>query len=167
MIPLVEFSFDSDDFDGRDLYDSRRDDRLEQARIDDMRFNDALEAFLRDAQRNREMEAMQEVVNNDSITIDSAMMKAINDPKMRMDSQGRLARASGRDTIRRSGQFSRQNLLPNLPTKKRKKSKMDSKMSRALKQANKRLRKKNGQLRKGKTMKDVMRLAHRIAKKLR
>lgn len=39
-------------------------------------------------------------------------------------------------------------------------------LSRALKEANARLRKKNGQLKKGKTQADVMRLAQRLKKKM-
>ena len=39
-------------------------------------------------------------------------------------------------------------------------------MSMALEEANARLRKKNGQLRKGKTQADIMRLAHRLRKKM-
>ena len=42
---------------------------------------------------------------------------------------------------------------------------MDKTMSRCLKEANAKYRKKNGQLKKGKTMSDVMRLAHRLCKK--
>jgi len=39
-------------------------------------------------------------------------------------------------------------------------------LSRALREANARLRKKNGQLKKGKTQADVMRLAQRLKKKM-
>jgi hypothetical protein len=39
-------------------------------------------------------------------------------------------------------------------------------LSKALKQANAKLRLKNGQLRKGKTQKDVMRLAQKLKKKM-
>lgn len=41
-----------------------------------------------------------------------------------------------------------------------------SKMSRALKEANRRLRTKSGRLRKGKTQADVMRLAQRLRRKM-
>ena len=50
--------------------------------------------------------------------------------------------------------------------KKRKRTKTDRNMSKALKLANERLRTKNGRLRKGKTQADVMRLAHRLRKKM-
>lgn len=48
----------------------------------------------------------------------------------------------------------------------RKKTKTDRNMSKALKMANSRLRTKKGALRKGKTQADVMRLAHRLRKKM-
>jgi len=76
----------------------------------------------------------------------------------------------GREVIRRSGQFSRQNLLPRFSVaskRTRKKTKTDKNMSKALAQANTELRTKNGKLRKGKTQADVMRRAHRIRKKMK
>lgn len=42
----------------------------------------------------------------------------------------------------------------------------DKKLSKAFKEANRRLRLKNGSLRKGKTQADVARLAHRLRKKM-
>lgn len=79
-------------------------------------------------------------------------------------------RLPGREVIRRSGQFDLQNLLPRFkePKKRtRKKTKTDKNMSKALAEANSRLRTKKGKLRKGKTQSDVMTLAHRLAKKMR
>ena len=76
---------------------------------------------------------------------------------------------TGREVIRRSRQFDLQNLLPRLVEtrpRKRRKTKTDKNMSKALAQANKELRKKNGQLRKGVTQADVMRRAHRIRRKM-
>jgi len=163
--PLAEFSFDPDDYDRRDDYDFRRDERREQDRIDDMRRNDALEAFLRDAERDREQEAIREVVNNDAIVLTPAQVKMINDPTMKMDRTGtvrKMRSSPGRDTIRASGQF----MNRGVPLKRtRKKTKMDKTMSKCLKIANKKFRKANGQLRKGKTMRDVMRHAHRLCRK--
>ena len=162
---MVEYSFDRDDFRPRD--DSQRERFREEAMQDSSRQEQAfLEAFERDARQQMELEAMQEVVNNPNITITPSMVAAINDPSIEMMANGTMNRRQSSDR----GQFSRDRILPRgaRPTKRtRKKTKMDTKMSRALKQANKQLRKKNGMLRKGKTMKDVMRLAHRIAKKLR
>jgi len=71
------------------------------------------------------------------------------------------------------GQFSRANsvfgqLMPDEPVKRtRKKTKNDKNMSKALEEANTRLRKKNGKLRKGKTQRDVMSLAQKLARKMR
>ncbi len=76
---------------------------------------------------------------------------------------------TGRDVIRRSGQFDLQNLLPReLPGKKRtrRKTKTDKNMSKALRLANEKFRKNNGQLRKGATQTKIMKYAHRLLKKM-
>jgi hypothetical protein len=65
------------------------------------------------------------------------------------------------------GEFGPEMVIP--LTKKprsRKQKANDKKKSRAWKQANDKLRNKNGQLKKGRTQKDVARLANRILKKL-
>lgn len=49
---------------------------------------------------------------------------------------------------------------------KKKAKKVNKKLSRAFKEANRRLRTKSGQLRRGITQSDVAKLAHKIAKKL-
>ena len=49
---------------------------------------------------------------------------------------------------------------------KKKARKANSKLSKAFKEANRRLRTKSGQLRRGITQSDVAKLAHKIAKKL-
>ena len=105
------------------------------------------------------------VVNDPQIVLTPAEKKAINNPKMIMTPDRRLVRAGS--GARSNVVAGRSPLYPTLtPTKRRrKKTKMDKTMSRCLKQANKQMRKKNGQLRKGKTMADVMRLAHRLCKK--
>ena len=61
------------------------------------------------------------------------------------------------------GQFDRSRIMPK---RTRKKTKTDKTMSKALRLANQKMRKANGQLRKGKTQADVMRLAHRLRKKM-
>lgn len=166
LIPLVEFSFDRDDFDGRDFYDSRRDERRERDRIDDMQREQAMQDYLRDAERDAAMRAMQEVVNNPQIKLDSTMVKAINDPKKVMMSNGTIVT---RNTSRGPSQFSRSNLLPNLPTstkRTRKKTKCDKNLSKALVLANKKFRKKNGKLRKGVTQSQIMKYAHKLCKRM-
>jgi hypothetical protein len=52
------------------------------------------------------------------------------------------------------------------PTPKKRKRRKNPKLKKALQEANRRLRTKNGKLRKGKTQADIMRLAHRLMKKM-
>lgn len=162
---MVEYSFDYDDY----VFDDRIDERREQDRLDEMRRESFEDDFRRDAERDRAEAALREVVNNTNIKIDKELQSAINDDRMVMDQRGRIrkldssALRNGRTRIRSSGQFSRANLLPRKRT--RKKTKTDRTMSKCLKMANKKFRKKNGQLRKGKTMRDVMRYAHRLCRK--
>lgn len=76
---------------------------------------------------------------------------------------------TGRDVIRGSRQFDRQNLLPRLanpPKRTRKKTKTDKNMSKALRQANERFRTKSGKLRKGATQAQIMKFAHKLLKKM-
>jgi len=76
---------------------------------------------------------------------------------------------TGRDVIRRSKQFSPQNLIPNFtdpPKRTRKKTKTDKNMSKALRQANERFRTKKGKLRKGATQAQIMKFAHKLLKKM-
>lgn len=53
------------------------------------------------------------------------------------------------------------------PGPKKRKGKKNPKLKKAVTEANKRLRTKSGKLRKGKTQADVMRLAHRLMKKMK
>lgn len=53
------------------------------------------------------------------------------------------------------------------PAPKKRKGKKNPKLKRAVTEANKRMRTKSGKLRKGKTQADVMRLAHRLMKKMK
>lgn len=76
---------------------------------------------------------------------------------------------SGRDVIRQSRQFDRQNLLPRFETKTkrtRRRTQTDKNMSKALRKANDKFRKKNGQLRKGATQAKIMRYAHKLLRKM-
>lgn len=52
------------------------------------------------------------------------------------------------------------------PQPKKRKGRKNPKLARAVREANKSLRTKAGKLRKGKTQADVMRLAHRLLKKM-
>lgn len=122
-------------------------------------------------------EAFEILVNDPNIKMGAEELNMINDPGVEIANtdKGRIpikfgSNSVGRQEIRRSGQFSRQNLLPRFPgnsKRARKKTKTDKNMSKALAEANSRLRTKNGKLRKGKTQSDVMKLAHRLRKKMK
>ena len=160
---MVDYSYDPDD-----RFDRFRDDRRDERRLEAMML-DALREIERDTRspdRPVRSDPVMEVINDPTITMTKAQKDAINNTRKVMNGNGRIVKApTGRQTIRSSGQF-RSTGIPLPPGKRtRKKTKMDKTMSKCLKMANKRMRKKNGQLRKGKTMADVMRLAHRLCKK--
>ena len=111
------------------------------------------------------------------ITDDQVMMAMVNDPGFKLSSDmvdlinddSRMLASTGNGMIEiqsELGQFDRSRILPGTKTRTRKKTKTDEKMSKALREANARYRLKNGKLRKGKTQADVMRLAHRLRKKM-
>lgn len=56
--------------------------------------------------------------------------------------------------------------VPVVQDKPKRRSKKNPKLKRALTEANRRMRLKSGKLRKGKTQADVMRLAHKLLKKM-
>ncbi len=180
MIPLVEYSFDRDDFDDRDprgLFD-----RDEMRRERDLRDEIARERALleRDRMDDEMRRAAEEAAKLEETKVEklstAAIVEAINNPLVTVTSDGkissrrprRIMRApSGRDIIRRSGQFTMQGF--DLPVKKpRKKNKKHCKnLSTCLRQANAEMRRKNGSLRKGKTQADVMRRAQRLLRKMK
>lgn len=112
-------------------------------------------------------EIMMAMVNDPSFKLSKDQVDLINnDDRMLVSDGSGMMEVNGRDVIRRSGQFRRDMILPQSNQKRgRKKTKTDKLMSAALEQANKELRKQNGQLRKGKTQADVMTRAHRIRRK--
>lgn len=171
--------FDPDDFFDQRRLDRQREQTLsDRQRMDRARADDDARRALEeqrmaqlDANRAR-LDAMLTLVNDDDITLSSEEVAVVNDKSLRMMPDGEVVsrRApSGRDIIRRSGQFSRANILPNLPTspkRRRKKTKTDKNMSKALRQANDRFRTKSGKLRKGATQAQIMKFAHRLLKKM-
>ena len=77
---------------------------------------------------------------------------------------------TGRDIIRQSGQFRRDLILPDIspkPKRTRKRTATDKMMSKALRQANEKYRKRNGQLRKGATQAQIMRYAHKLVRRMK
>ena len=176
-------SFDPDDF----FDDRRRDIERQRAREDRQRQMDDADRRFADSEARRALEeqrlatldqerarldAMMTLVNDDKVDLNAEQVKVINDPNMRMMPNGEIVariESNARDVIRRSGQFSRQNLLPSLPqtrVRRRKKTKTDKNMSAALREANKKFRKANGQLRKGKTQAQLMRYAHKLLRRM-
>ena len=104
---------------------------------------------------------MADIVNDDAITIDNEMVKVINDPKTKVV-DGTIM-PSGRDVIRRSRQFSRANILPNLPTRSRavRKRRKPSKYQKELGKQLKMLKKKHPRTK----VINLMKRAHRATKK--
>jgi|LUMV01.1.fsa_nt_gb hypothetical protein len=111
------------------------------------------------------------------ITNDQVMMAMVNDPGFKLSSDmvqlinddRRMLADTGNGMIEIEagpGQFDRSRIVPGAKRRARKKTKTDKNMSKALREANARLRTKNGKLRKGKTQGDVMRLAHRLRRKM-
>lgn len=175
MIPLADYSFDRDDFydrDPRGLFD-RDEARRERDLMDEIRREREL------ARRDREDDmrrAADEAARLEETKVEELQTKdlveAINNPLLNVTPEGRISSRrvmrspSGRDVIRRSGQFTRQGF--DLPRKKpRKKNKKHCKnLSECLRQANAELRTKKGSLRKGKTQADIMRRAQRLLRKM-
>ena len=113
---------------------------------------------------------------------EASVKKIINDPDIKMNGSNTIetengemrirmmVEPTGRDVIRRSGQFRRDLILPDIspkPKRTRKRTGTDKMMSKALRQANDKFRKANGQLRKGATQAQIMRYAHKLLKKMR
>ena len=177
---MVEYSFDRDDFferDPRGLFD-RDEMRREMDLIDEIRRE--REDLERDRMMDERDRAMREAAKLEQTKVEDlstqAIVEAINNPLVSVAPDGKISsrrprrtmRApSGRDVIRRSGQFAMQGF--DIPMKKpRKKNRKHCKnLSQCLRQANAELRTKKGSLRKGKTQADIMRRAQRLLRKMK
>lgn len=109
--------------------------------------------------------AMEQIVNDDSVVLTPEMVEIINDPELRMTRNGEITRRTGRDVIRRSGQFARSAILPDLPnsqTRKRKKTRKRSKYQQELGRQLKMLKKKHPRTK----VTALMKRAHRATKKI-
>ena len=125
--------------------------------------DDPVQQMINDPQMKMTKELM-DVINDDSIVL-------VDDQLMRREDLP--SQPSGRDVIRRSGQFSRANLvgrltqtLPEPRKRTRKKTKTDKNMSKALRMSNERFRTKSGKLRKGATQGQIMKYAHKLLKRM-
>ena len=107
--------------------------------------------FERERERPRREEerdlpdSLVEVMNDDSIVLTQEMVDAINDPMVRITRKGELTRRTGRDVIRRSGQFARSAILPRLPDKEtnKKRKRKPSKYGKTLGKQIEKLKKKH------------------------
>lgn len=112
--------------------------------------------------------ALEIITNNDSVVLDSGIVEMINDPEIRMTRNGEMARRTGRGVIRRSGQFARQSLIPNLPVPRTRRKAKNTPYRRAYKAAFKRLKPSNmtksGKWKKG-GFKRVVQASHKAARK--
>jgi uncharacterized coiled-coil DUF342 family protein len=161
---------DFDRFDDRDRFEldmrnreneERRRREFEQRERDEM---DRIQASMPlTSEAEKELVKVIEKVTPEEIRM------IVNEPTLMISPKGRITRRpmSGGDVIRRSGQFSRANILPSLRKPRKKNKKHCSNLSKCLRQANSELRTKRGSLRKGKTQADVMRRAQRLLKKMK
>jgi hypothetical protein len=165
----LEFSADDRDFD-QDRSDER--DRMIDLQRDfdqerrDLEREDALQR--REDERRMSKEAEQRLLDALVPLTVQDIRDLVNDGNMKVTPSGTISsrsRSPGRDTIRRSGQFSRANLLPPLKKPRKKNKKHCKNLSMCLRQANAELRTKSGKLRKGKTQADIMRRAQKLLRK--
>lgn len=105
---------------------------------------------------------LADIVNDPSVTVTAAEVKAINDPEMMMLQSGQIVRMDPRGSIVSGTRV----LYPPLKTKRtRKKTKTDRTMSSCLKMANARGKLKNGSFRKGWDQSRIMTYAHKLCRK--
>jgi len=105
---------------------------------------------------------MAAIVNDDDITIDSEMVEVINDKDTKVV-DGQIARVmpTGRDIIRRSGQFRRDLILPRTGNDHSKKRRKPSKYQKELGKQLKMLKKKHPRTK----VINLMKRAHRATRK--
>jgi len=176
-MPTGQAGYDPDDY--RDRRDDRRDRQREQDLSDRQRQReqqrmDEMRRDQEESQRER-LDAFRRVVNDSEISIDNGMRKIINDPNMLMMENGDIVKRDKRGFG--SGRFQEQfaqmrgELWEKRPRFKSKRSKgriaLDKLQSEAFRKANERYRKKDGSLRKGRTQKDIAKLAQFLLKQYR
>jgi len=181
---MVDYSFDRDDFfdrDPRGLFDRpdiRQDMRDREQEIRDLRAADELQrrADRRMTPEERRLAGFQDPNDDDMSRLKRSleqmpieeMVELINNPQVMVTSRGISSRRpSGRDVIRRSGQFTMQGFDLNVKKPRKKNKKHCKNLSQCLRQANAELRTKKGALRKGKTQADIMRRAQRLLRKMK
>lgn len=113
-------------------------------------------------------EALEMIINDDNITLSPELVEVINDSEMRMTRNGeitrKIPRRTGRDVIRRSGQFSLSNILPDLPSEKTTQRKKKRKPSKYQKEFGKQMKALIAKHPRTKVT-QLMKRAHRATKK--
>ena len=109
-------------------------------------------------------EALETIINDDQIQLTPELVEIINDPEMRITRKGEIAKITGRDVIRRSGQFSRANILPNLPVEKTTQTKKKRKTSKYQREFGKQMKMLIAKHPRTKVT-QLMKRAHRATKK--
>lgn len=120
-------------------------------------------SIVREDNRDRDLpRALMEVINDEMITITPEMLPIINDPEIVVTRNGQPAKKlSGRDVIRSSGQFSRSNILPNLPVSRGKKKRKVSTYQKEFGRQLKKLKAKHPRTQ----IKNLMKRAHSATRK--
>jgi len=176
---------DFDRFDDRDRYNFERDMAMERAQEEEMRQmeRDRAEYTPKQLQKYYSNVAIAGATLGGGPVAGASMAAFLKTPPGRAiinnrveatysgaskSRQKKARRSAGREQIRTSGQFNRASLLMGINPKPRKKNKKHCKnLSTCFKEANSKLRLKNGKLRKGKSQSDVAKLAHRLLKKMK
>jgi hypothetical protein len=166
--------FQEDFRDDRRRQEENQDFRREEQRRQEMeRRQEESERQRREDERRR-IDAIATVVNDETITIEAADRKIINDPEIMMMPTGEIVRRTRTKRGLGSGAFAQQfsvlgGQLPKVKKQVRKKARkeLDRLQAEAFREANRLLRTKAGKLRKGITQSDVAKRAQKILKRLR
>ena len=166
--------FQEDFRDDRRRQEENQDSRREEQRRQEMeRRQEEGERQRREDERRR-IDALATVVNDETITIEAADRKIINDPEIMMMPTGEIVRRTRSRRGLGSGAFAQQfsvlgGQLPKVKKQVRKKARkeLDRLQAEAFREANRLLRTKAGKLRKGVTQSDVAKKAQKILKRLR
>ncbi len=166
--------FQEDFRDDRRRQEENQDSRREEQRRQEMeRRQEEGERQRREDERRR-IDALATVVNDETITIEAADRKIINDPEIMMMPTGEIVRRTRSRRGLGSGAFAQQfsvlgGQLPKVKKQVRKKARkeLDRLQAEAFREANRLLRTKAGKLRKGVTQSDVAKRAQKILKRLR
>ena len=168
-MPTGQAGYDPDDYRDRRDYDRERQREQEASDRQRMREQERRD-FDRDQWERNEL--IRKMVNDDNVVITSGEMKVINNPEMKMLEDGTVVRKSrGLGSGAFAQQFSQlrgkfpERFIPKKRSKGRKA--IDKLQSLAFKEANKRYRNKDGSLKKGRTQKDIAKLAQFLLRKYR